>query len=139
EQAPVKNALDGFNRFLAGYPTSKHVPEARTYVADCRRRLAAHERYVANFYAKRSAWKGSAARWLTLADRYGDLDEGKLRGEALWNAGQAYRNAGDLVAERMALQKLVAQAPQDSRRPAAEKRLAEIPTVPPAALPPPTK
>ena len=134
EQMPVKNALDAFNKFLAAYPTSKHVADAKVRVADCRQRLARHDRYVAEFYAKRKSWKGSAQRWLSVATTYGDLDDGKLRGEAYWRAGEAYRQAGELVLERAALQKLVAQAPQDSHRAEAEKRLTQIPSVNPAAL-----
>ena len=134
EQTPVKNALDAFNRFLAGYPTSKYVPEAKIRVADCRQRLARHDRYVAEFYSKRKSWKGSAQRWMTVATTYGDLDDGKLRGEAFWKAGQAYREAGELVLERAALQKLIAQAPQDEHRAEAERRLTQIPSVNPAAL-----
>ena len=47
---------------------------------------------MAEFYAKRNSWKNSAQRWLILANTYGDLQEGKLRGEALWKAGVARAN-----------------------------------------------
>jgi outer membrane protein assembly factor BamD len=126
EQAPVKNALDGFNRFLLSYPTSKLVPDARAKIEDCRRRLAAHERYVATFYAKKDAWKGSAQRWMIIAQTYGDLEGGKLRGEAYWMAGDAYRRANDLVDEQLALNRLILQSPGDEHRQAAEQRLADI-------------
>ena len=134
EQTPVKSALDAFNKFLAGYPTSKYVGDARTRVADCRRRLAAHDRYVAEFYSKRKSWKGSAFRWMNVAQTYGDLNDGKLRGEAYWRAGLMFREANDPINERTALQRLVAQAPQDAHRGDAEKRLTQIPAVAPAAL-----
>jgi len=137
EQTPIKNALDAFNRFISGYPTSTHLADARKHAADCRRRLANHERYVAEFYARRQAWKGSAGRWLLLANSYGDLQGGKMRGEALWKAGEALRQAGDLIGERAALQRLVKEAPDDARRADAERRLQQIPSVPPAALQPP--
>jgi outer membrane protein assembly factor BamD len=134
EQAPVRNALDAFNRFLAAYPTSKYAPEARSRIIDCRARLARHERFVAEFYWKRGAWQGSAGRFMALGQTYGDLDDGKLRGEAFWRAGEAFRKAGDPINERVALQRLLAQAPQGPYRAEAERRLKEIPAVPPAAL-----
>ena len=136
EQVPVRAALDAFTRFLAGYPTSALVPEAKIRRDDCRRRLAQHEQYVAGFYWKRNAWRGSAARWMNVAQTYGDLQEGKLRGEAYWRASEAWRKAGALPEEKVALQRLIAQAPQDEHRPAAEKRLQEMKDnqVSPAAL-----
>ena len=137
EQTPLKNALDAFNRFLASYPTSPFVPEARIHAADCRKRLLLHERYVADFYSKRQAWAGSAGRWTNIAQNYGDLEGGKLRGEALWHAGEAWRAAKNLVAETQTLKRLVAQAtPDDSHRAPAQKRLEELEKsqVAPAAL-----
>jgi len=134
EQTPVKLAVEAFNRFLAAYPTSKYAPEAKVRLADSRKRLATHEKYVAEFYANRGHWRGSAQRWMSLANNFGDLDGNKLRSEALWKAGQAYREAGDFANERAALQKLVAMAPQDPRKADAEKRLSQIKEVPPAAL-----
>lgn len=134
EQTALKQAVEAFNRFLAAYPTSKNVPEAKIRLADSRKRLAAHEKYVADFYGKRGHWRGSAQRWMGLANNYGDLDDNKLRGEALWNAGRAWREAGDFANERSALQRLVAVAPPDPRKADAEKRLSQIQEVPPAAL-----
>ncbi len=140
EQTPLKNALDSLNKFLAAYPTSSFAPEARALVIDCRRRLLQHDRYVAEFYWKRKAWNGTGARWMGIGQTYGDLDDGKVRGEAYWRAGEAYRNGGDALAETTALKRLLAQAtPADSHRAPAEHRLAEMEKarVPAAALTPP--
>jgi outer membrane protein assembly factor BamD len=132
DQTPIRSALDALQRFAISYPKSEFVPKARDLINVCRERLAAHDRYVADFYWKREAWKGAAGRFLTLADTYGDLDGGRLRGEALWRAGEAYRNIGDKGSERKVLQRLVQEVPRDQHRTEAEARLRTLPEAVPA-------
>jgi outer membrane protein assembly factor BamD len=139
DQAPLRQALDALQKFALSYPNSEHVPEAKRLINECRDRLAAHERYVADFYFNRSAWKGAAHRYLVLADQYGDLDGGKLRGDALWRAGQAYQNLGDGLHEKEVLTRLVQEAPGDSHRREAEHRLSQLVAVAPAPTPVPAQ
>jgi outer membrane protein assembly factor BamD len=135
DQAPVRHALEALNRFVNGYPKSEYLPKAREMIADCREALAAHERYVAEFYWKREQWKGAAGRYMALADTFGDLRGGKMHGESLWRAAQAYRNAKSPGDERKALQRLVQEAPQDPHRAEAEVLLRQMPANPPATPP----
>ncbi|TMB39766.1 MAG: tetratricopeptide repeat protein [Deltaproteobacteria bacterium] len=114
DQTPIRSANDALQRFVISYPKSEYVPRARDLINVCRERLAAHDRYVADFYWKRNAWKGAAGRFLSLADTYGDLEAGRLRGEALWRAGEAYRNLGDKGSEKKTLQRLVQEAPRNA-------------------------
>ncbi len=138
DQSPLKNALDALNRFVVTYPKSDYLNKAKDLVTECRRRLAAHEQYVADFYWKRESWKGAAGRELVLADTYGDLDSGKLHGEALWRAGVAYENVKDVPAARRTLTRLLQEAPGNPHRRDAEKMLKALPADPPkaAAAPP---
>jgi len=129
---PVKQALDAWNKFLVSYPKSEYVTRARDLINDCRLRLAAHDRYVAEFYAKRGGWRGAAGRWLSIADNYGDLQEGRVRGESLRNGAVAWGEAKDPAAERSALQRLVQESPRDPHRAEAEKLLQQIPAEAPA-------
>jgi outer membrane protein assembly factor BamD len=124
---PVRLALEGFQRFLASYPKSEYVPQAQISANQAREVLAAHERYVAEYYAKHNEWRGAAGRYLTMADSFGDLRDGRMRGEALRLAAQAYHNADDLADERTTLVRLVQEAPEDPHRADAEKRIAQIP------------
>ena len=138
DQGPIKAALDALNRFAVTYPKSEYFNKAKDLIAECRRRLAAHEQYVADFYWKRESWKGAAGRELVLADSYGDLDNGKLHGEALWRAGIAYRNVHDASGERKALTRLVQEAPGSPHRRDAESMLKSLPVETPApAVEPP--
>ena len=135
DQGPIRQALEALNRFVNAYPKSEFVPKARALIADCREMLAAHERYVAQFYTKRELWRGAAQRWMTLADSYGDLHDGRVRADSLWNAAEAWHHAKDPGDERKTLQRMVQEAPQDPRRPLAEQRLAQIPANAPVVLP----
>jgi outer membrane protein assembly factor BamD len=134
DQTPLKQALDAWNKFVVSYPKSEFVTKARDLIGDCRQRLAAHDRYVAEFYSKREAWRGAAGRWLALADTYGDLDGGKVRGDALWRAAFALQSAHDISGERNTLVRLVQESPNDPRRTQAIAMLKQLPADAPAPL-----
>jgi outer membrane protein assembly factor BamD len=135
DQGPLRQALEALNRFVNAYPKSEYMPKARAMIGDCRELLAAHERYVGEFYWKRGQWRGAAGRFMTLADTYGDLQGGALHGESLWRAAQAYRNAKDPGRERKTLLRLVQEAPQNPHRKEAEALLEKIPANAPFTSP----
>jgi outer membrane protein assembly factor BamD len=131
DQAPIKGALEALQRFVIAYPKSEYMTRARDLINDCRQRLAAHDRYVAGFYWKRKAWRGAAGRLLSLADTYGDLDNGKLRSDSLWRAAVAFQNAKDDKAQRETLKRLSQEAdPGDPHRAWAEQMLKSLPPEP---------
>ena len=130
DMTPVKQALEAFQKFVAAYPKSELVVKAKDLINECRERLAARERYVAGFYWKREAWRGAAQRLLVLADTYGDLDSGKLKGDSLWRAAVAYYNAKDTAAERTMLTRLVQESPGDPHR---GEAIALLKALPPSA------
>lgn len=123
DQTPLRSALDALQKFALQYPKSEHMPEARQLMDSCRDRLAAHERYVAEFYVKRQSWKGAAGRYLVLADQFGDLDRGKVRDEGLWGAAQAFRKLDSVEEEAAALGRFVQETQDAGRRREAEERL----------------
>jgi outer membrane protein assembly factor BamD len=127
DQKPVSSALDALQRFVLSYPKSEYVPKARDLINESRERLAQHERYVAEFYWKKGAWRGAASRWMGLADTYGDLQGGSVRSDSLWRASQAYRNLNDPVGERKALTRLVEESPGSDHVRDAQARLRELP------------
>jgi outer membrane protein assembly factor BamD len=136
DQAALRSALDALQRFVLSYPKSEYVPRARELIADTRERLARHEQYVAEFYWKRNAWKGAAGRLVGLADNYGDLRGGKVRSDALWRAGEAYRNLQDPGNERKVLQRLVQEAPNGEHAREAQARLQQLPSPTPTPTEP---
>ena len=127
DQTPIRQALEAWNRMVVAYPKSEYVERARDLINDCRERLMRHDQFVADFYTRHEAWRGAAGRWLAIADTYGDLREGKVRGESLWNAAEDYARVKDLGDERATLQRLVQESPGDPHRARAEARIAQIP------------
>jgi outer membrane protein assembly factor BamD len=128
DQTPVRDALVALQKFVSAYPKSEYVPKARDMINELRERLARHDQYVVGFYWKRQAWRGAAGRLLELADAYGDLHEGQVRGDSLWRAAVAYYYAKDYVTERQVLTRLVQEAPNDPHRKEAEALLTSLPT-----------
>jgi outer membrane protein assembly factor BamD len=126
DQGPVRSALESFQKFLRAFPKSTLVNEARRLSDECRDRLAAHERYVADFYWKKQAWKGAAGRYLALADTYGDLKNGSVKSEALWLASASLAQAGQADEEHDVLERLLAETTLPERRKDAQVRLAEL-------------
>src|SRR4051812_20250031 len=106
DQTPIRHALDALQRFVTAYPKSEYITRARDLIGECRQRLAAHDRYVASFYLKRGAWRGAAGRLLSLADNFGDLDDGKVRVDSLWRAAVALQRANDEKATREVMERL---------------------------------
>jgi len=139
DQAPLRAAMDGFSRFLTNYPKSEFVPKAQIELTDCRERLVAHERYVAEFYEKKNEWRGAANRYLSIADSFGDLRDGHLRGDMLWRAAEAYRSFKDAADERATLIRFVQEAPGDTHRAQAEAMIKALPAdaKPPELMPVP--
>jgi len=138
DQGPVRAALESLQKFEHTFPKSELIPDARRLMDECRERLSAHARYVADFYWKRKAWKGAAGRYLELADAYGDLGTGAVRSDALWRAAQSFERAGLPEDERATLQRLIEDAPNGDHRAEAEKMMAKIPPPPaPVAAPVP--
>lgn len=62
DQGPVKDALRELGAFAEEYGDSPYAQKARKMIADCTRRLADHELYVANFYLERNNPKATINR-----------------------------------------------------------------------------
>ncbi len=123
ELKTVREAAAKLQAFLKNYPDSKRLDEAQKLSDSLRARLAAHEWYVAGFYAKRGRWAGAAGRWEALVRNYpGSAHEV----EALLALADAHLRLEDRFKARQALQQLVVRHPGDPRRAEAERRLAEI-------------
>jgi outer membrane protein assembly factor BamD len=119
----VREALKTLDEFLKKYPDSKYRPEAEKMAKQARARLAEHEWYVAEFYAKRGHWAGAAARLENLLREYPGTGRDV---DALLALAQAYLKLDERYRAQQALQQLIVKHPQDPRRPQAEKLLASL-------------
>ncbi|MBS2024929.1 MAG: outer membrane protein assembly factor BamD [Deltaproteobacteria bacterium] len=123
DQTPVRQALDTLQKFTLQFPKSEMLEQAQQLMDQCRQRLAAHERYVAEFYRKREVWKAAAGRYLVLADQFGDLDQGKVRDEGLWGASEAFAKLDAPEDEAQVLTRFVEGTTDSKRKGEAQERL----------------
>ena len=123
DQAQVRDAVKAVEDFVKKYPDSKYRPDAVKILAEGRGRLAEHEWYVAQFYAKRARWAGAAGRYEALAREFPDTPRAPA---ALYELAQACLKLEERHRARQALQQLIVKFPQDPRRAEAEKLLASI-------------
>jgi outer membrane protein assembly factor BamD len=123
DEQQVRDAAKAFEDFVKKFPESKYRPEAEKLLAQARNRLAEHEWYVAEFYAKRGHWAGAAGRLEALVKEYPGSGR---EPEALYQLAQAYLKLDERFRAQQALQQLIVKHPQDPRRDQAEKLLASL-------------
>ena len=84
-QAHVADALEYVTRLAQAYPDSKYAPEAREFMVKCRRYMAEHEVFVADFYWRAEQFGAAWKRYMYAAENFKDLEEvldyAKLRAE----------------------------------------------------------
>ena len=107
EQTNVRGAFDGLTAFVKTYPSSIYVEEAKKDGEQARKRLAAHEMYVANFYEKRGHLAGAVGRLETLVNKYPGQDEASI----LFHLHDLYLKLSDPVHARDALERIVTRLP----------------------------
>ena len=70
EQAAVLDALSHLSAYVARYPDHEFVPAAKDIIVACKKKLAAHEWYVARFYYKRDKYEATVMRLRGLLGDY---------------------------------------------------------------------
>ncbi|MEW5772082.1 MAG: outer membrane protein assembly factor BamD [Thermodesulfobacteriota bacterium] len=74
-QAHVAEAVEHFTRLAEAYPDSKYTPEAREYVVKCRRYMAEHEVFVADFYWRSAHYSSAWRRYRYVSETFTDLPD----------------------------------------------------------------
>ncbi len=121
DQAELLKARQRFVDFLKAWPSSQYRPQAEKLLAVAVDRLADHEWYVAQFYAKREKWAGAAGRLEGLVREYPGSGH---EVEALLQLSDVYAGKlDDRFRARQALQQLITRHPDAARGAGAEKRL----------------
>lgn len=73
DQASTRLAISAYKDMLTRHPDAPESEQAREELDECRRMLADHEMYVAEFYFKRENWRAAAMRAEGLLADYGGL------------------------------------------------------------------
>ncbi len=105
---PVHSTVQALHQFLRDYPKSKHAPEAEKLLREALTRLAEHEWYVAEFYAKRQHWDAVVMRLKELLKSYPNVgfDE-----KALFMLHDAYVQLKDAQGAQDALKQIITRFP----------------------------
>lgn len=111
EQTEVRTARSQMQSFLVEHPASEHVAEAKKILTQCEDRLAAHEMYVAKFYARRGKWRGTLMRAERLV---ADYPASTLAPEALVLAIRAHTALGHADQAQASFERLEELQPGDA-------------------------
>lgn len=74
-QPHVVEALEYFYRVRDTYPDTPYGQNSQEYIELCRRRLADHELFIADFYWKRERYRSAWSRYNYTIDQFGDLSD----------------------------------------------------------------
>lgn len=85
---PVEEALEYFQRVKETYPDSKYGKMAADYLVECRRKLAEHELYVADFFWRTDQFGPAWNRYRFVVENFQDLPD--IRDYARRRAEYAY-------------------------------------------------
>jgi outer membrane protein assembly factor BamD len=129
DQVELKGALIALNEFVRLYPKSEHVERAQKITADVRRRLAKHELYVAEFYARREKWPAVVNRLSLVRKSFAGIG---FDAEVAFGLYDAHLALNQVAAAREALAAFVEAFPQDDAAPKAKRLLARLEAPPPA-------
>ena len=67
---PAENAITKFHEFIANYPKSEYVKEARTRIEEAQKKLAEKEYYIADFYFRQKEYQAAEGRYRALLKKY---------------------------------------------------------------------
>lgn len=110
DQGPAGDALRELQGFVAEYPDSPYVPDAKKRIDKCVRRLADHELYVAHFYLNRNKPAAAIGRLEALLREY---PHSSLEPKVLLLLAQTYLKQNKPMDAQKVLERLVADYPDD--------------------------
>lgn len=84
----LAEAIQYFKRVQESYPDSEYAAKAAALITECRRKLAEHELYVADFYLRQERYQSAWSRYQYVRDAYGEFAD--LREYATNQANAAY-------------------------------------------------
>jgi len=74
-QNVLTEAIESFKRVVDSYPQSKYREPSREYIIKCRKLMAEHEMYVADFYFKSKSYKAAWIRYTYVLETFPELTE----------------------------------------------------------------
>ncbi|WP_244150329.1 outer membrane protein assembly factor BamD [Desulfomicrobium norvegicum] len=68
-------AVESFRRLVNAYPDSAYRDQALDYIVKCRKLMAEHEMFVADFYFKSGSYNAAWTRYAYIIENFSELDE----------------------------------------------------------------
>ena len=72
---PIEDAYSYFKRISEAYPDSEYAEQAREKMAECRRLMAEHELYIADFYYRIGKYGSAWSRYKNLVEQFKDVPD----------------------------------------------------------------
>ena len=109
DQTSTKNALSNFEYLIGNYPPSFFTEKAKAKIDVCKKQLADHEFYIANFYYRRRKFQAAASRFEGLLEKFPKQYE---EDKALYFLGKSYIELGQWENAREAFTKIINEYPR---------------------------
>lgn len=109
DQSAVKDAARALGDYVSRFPDDENITEAKKVLDDVRRRLMAHERYVADFYLNLERYRAYVGRLEVIRTEFADVG---LDDELLLEIVEAWVKIGDLDKARDALKQMREKFPE---------------------------
>ncbi len=74
-QTNIAEAYNYFMRLQDSYPGTEYAVKAQSYLHTCRKYMAEHEIYVADFYWRTEHYMSAYKRYTSVVETYGDIEE----------------------------------------------------------------
>jgi lipopolysaccharide transport protein LptA len=111
DQTFTQKGLSNFEYLVATYPPSLFTAKAKEKIEICKKRLAAHEFYVGNFYYKHGNFKAASLCFQGLPEKFPKMDQ---EDKVLFLLGKSYLELDQGEKAREAFTRLIAEYPQSS-------------------------
>lgn len=123
DQGATRDALRELRSFILDYGEDPRTKRASRMIAEAMGLLSRHEFYVAEFYYKRDFYVAAIARLNHLLVAYPGSE---LEPEVLLMLGRSFREVGDKVRAKQALERLVREHPKSGDAGTAKGELASL-------------
>jgi outer membrane protein assembly factor BamD len=123
DQSETRDAIREFQTFIARYPTSPLMPEARARLRESLDRIGKADFQVGLFYYRQKWYPGSVDRFATLLKNDPDYSD---RGDVYFYLAESYMKTKREAQALPYYDKLVTEFPKNEHVPFAQKRIAEL-------------
>lgn len=120
DQHQVRDCLQSMTDFVKQYPNSNYRTEAQKIITETKHRLAQHEMYAAEFYAKRDKWRAVVGRLQSLLTKYSGAGYDE---KALFELHHAYVKLKDQPKAEETLKRIIDEFPGSPSAAQAQKLL----------------